>query len=105
NHNETGVTRATQQPIELSQFAALSFPANPFRLRFAPLTPTVKQMKANCFATAVTPIKFINAVSRSVHGAFVVRHSLAGRVSKISEQCEVQMLVLICQISDLELVN
>src|SRR5207253_3982752 len=65
NHNETGVARATQQPIELSQFAALSFPANPFRFRFAPLTPPVKQMKANCFATAVTPIKFINAVSRS----------------------------------------
>ena len=54
--DETGIRRTAQQAIELAQLAAFSFPTNPLVFRLAPLTATVKQVKSNWLAIAVSPI-------------------------------------------------
>jgi hypothetical protein len=46
-HHEAGVAGAPQELIELAQFAALPFPANPFPFRFAPLPATMEKMKTS----------------------------------------------------------
>ena len=93
------------QPIKLAQLASLAFPADPLTFGLTPLARPVKEMKPHRRAAAVSPVEFLNAVLGVFENLSIVRHRFRRRIDEIAEQRKVQMLVLVGEISNLELVE
>src|SRR5215510_13697772 len=62
-------------------------------------------MKSVPLTILIALVKSLDALTRRVEDLLIRGHLLAPRVLKIRDQTEVQLLVLICQISDLQLVE
>ena len=65
-HEERGVGRAAQQPVQFVQLAALALPADPSPFACVPDAPAMKQQKARAARRrAVAPVELGDAVRRS----------------------------------------
>ena len=93
------------QSIKLAQLASLAFPAYPLAFGLAPLAWPVKKMKRHQRASAVSPVEFLDTVLGAFKNLSIVRQRFRRRIDEIAKQRKVYMLVLVCEIGNLELVE
>src|SRR6185503_15511740 len=102
-HHEAGIASATKQSVEFMQLPTFPLPTHPGALPFIPPSLAMENMKAKRLFFAITLIKFVDSAECSVKHHAVLGHLLPVSVSKVSQQSEVNMIVLIREEVDLKL--
>ena len=93
--------RTTKQGVEIGELSALAFIAHPLVFGWIPAARAMKQKKPLGTVRRILAVEPLYPRVSSVQQIFIIGHMLGRCVTKICQQGEMQVRVMVCQIMNL----